>query len=497
VSTSYWTTSADFATTTGANVSFTNTSVPVSLPDGSFPIRAVEDIDRAIDDLEFAVNRELAVAHIRKRAKELTGEDKLTRLEETDEMVPVWEGVLGVEGLVTDDGRYLIPGEITERELPLPLMAQFAIDKQHQGAKIAGKITEIWRQPNEELGENAVEIWGRGLFDEGDDGREAARLVEAEVLRGVSLDISMTHAALLDPETLEEIDPEALDLFDMLGGTYVNAFGGKIAGATLVPHPAIEQASMRIVADKQAVVASAFGMRIKRTVLTASAAGKTPLLPPREWFQMPEADRPTPLTVTDTGQVYGHLALWGQCHAGFAFCETPPRSRSEYAYFHLGEIGTAEGTTIPVGRLTVGESGKISSGHAAIVLGTQGAIKHYDDAGCVAAFVRAKDGKHGIWLSGAIRSDVPAERIRDLRANPPSGDWRWERGGLELVAVLSVPVPGFPIPRAEARVASAGGEEHVEALVASGYAENGAFKKRLDIRRRAVLSELAHEALTK
>jgi hypothetical protein len=60
---------------------------------------------------------------------------------------------------------------------------------------------------------------------------------------------------------------------------------------------------------------------------------------------------------------------------------------------------------------------------------------------------------------------VPAERIRDMRANPPSGDWR----DGELVAVLSVPVPGFPIPRAEARLVASGAEEQVPVLIATGY----------------------------
>ena len=101
------------------------------------------------------------------------------------------------------------------------------------------------------------------------------------------------------------------------------------------------------------------------------------------------------------------------------------------------------------------------------VLGRKGAMEHYEKTGCVGAFVRARDGKHGIWLSGAVRSDLPAERVRDLRANPPSGDWR----GHELVAVLSVPVPGFPIPRAAEAylVASAGGEEEVETLIATAH----------------------------
>jgi hypothetical protein len=45
------------------------------------------------------------------------------------------------------------------------------------------------------------------------------------------------------------------------------------------------------------------------------------------WFRNPHLDGPTPLTVTDDGRVYGHLALWGTCHTGFdGVCIEPPHS---------------------------------------------------------------------------------------------------------------------------------------------------------------------------
>jgi hypothetical protein len=160
------------------------------------------------------------------------------------------------------------------------------------------------------------------------------------------------------------------------------------------------------------------------------------------------------------------LALWDQCHPAFSSCERAPRSRTDYSFFHVGEIETEEGDAIAVGRITVGKEGNAKGGHASVVLGRTGAMEHYDKTGCVGAFVRAHDGRNGIWLSGAVRSDAPAEKIRDMRANPPSGDWRDD----ELVGVLSVPVPGFPIPRIQALVASAeNGEQEVKALIASGY----------------------------
>jgi len=190
--------------------------------------------------------------------------------------------------------------------------------------------------------------------------------------------------------------------------------------------------------------------------LTAAALGLAPLEPPRDWFFMPEPDELTPLTVTDKGQVYGHLAPWGECHRGFQNeCVLAPRSRTGYAEFHLGVVPTAEGDKVPVGKLTV------NIPHAPTTPGYPVAKvrAHYDNAQAAAAFVRASDGRLGPWLCGAVRSDATPEMVRDMIANCPSGDWR----GSELQAALCVPVPGFPVRRATL-VASADGEQ-VESLI--------------------------------
>jgi len=410
--------------------------------------------------------------------------------EDEAEGAPTWEAVLAVEGLKTSDGRYLMPGKIGHRDLPLTLMAQTITDEGHKGAFVAGKITEIWKVERPDLGDGAIAIMGSGVFSSDEDGQRAQGLMEEEVLRGVSIDFAPTESYLLDPETLERVDESELDLFDVLGGKFVRGFEGEIMGATLCPFPAFEDSTMHIVeTPDKVVVACAFTVR---TVLTASAAGLAPLRPPFDWFHMAEPEQPTPLTVTDDGQVYGHLALWNQCHRSLAdACEMAPRSRSGYAFFHTGSIKCDNGDKVNVGRITVGEGG-----HASVspYLGMQGAIDHYDKTGMVGAFVRATDGRHGIWLSGAVRSDCPAEKVRDMEANPPSGDWREEKGRLELCAALSVPVAGFPVPRYEAALVASGNDERVVALVASGYSEPGALS-RAGQRRIETLKTLARKSL--
>jgi hypothetical protein len=180
---------------------------------------------------------------------------------------------------------------------------------------------------------------------------------------------------------------------------------------------------------------------------------------PAEHFADPKLTKPTPLTFTEDGRVFGHIATWGTCHIGFSGqCVTAPRSASQYAYFHTGEVQTDAGP-VAVGHLTFG------TGHAAGRLSAASTVRHYDDTGTVGADVVCGEDAHGIWVSGTVRDTLTSSELHAFRAAPPSGDWRNIGGRLELVAVLGVNTPGFPVPRA--RVAS--GEPL--ALVAAGRLE--------------------------
>lgn len=188
--------------------------------------------------------------------------------------------------------------------------------------------------------------------------------------------------------------------------------------------------------------------------LLASAAETAP---PSSWFGDQKLDGPTPLTVTDCGQVYGHLALWGTCHIGVqGECMTPPTSASNYAYFATGMRRTEDGD-VPVGQITLG------TGHAKDGLSPAATLAHYDNTGTAVADVVAGEDQYGIWVSGALR-DVDESVVDTLRAATLSGDWRRIRGSFELVGALGVNVPGFPVPRTRAGIES--GEQ--VSLVAAG-----------------------------
>ena len=163
---------------------------------------------------------------------------------------------------------------------------------------------------------------------------------------------------------------------------------------------------------------------------------------PSDWFKDPELAGLTPVTVTDEGRVFGHLAGWSTCHVGFEdVCVAPPISESNYAYFLTGETVTADGTRVAVGNITLG------GGHAGPSLRPKAALAHYDSTSSVVADVTAGEDAHGIWLAGAVRPGLSDETLAALRASAPSGDWRRIGGSMELIAALAVNVQGFPVPR--------------------------------------------------
>lgn len=358
--------------------------------------------------------------------------------------------VLCVEGVDTGDGRYLEPGMGSWRNLPQPLMAQTTIPEMggHAGAVLAGRIDSIRM--------DGRRMMAKGVFDAGPEGSEAARLVNDQMLRFVSIDMAECDV-VIEPVAFDDegYPVEVLARF----GPY------EIMGATATPHPAIKQAVIwltRNPAPAEVYDALPEPLGAPRPMpepesmpLLASAEPVTLALlasgeakPPTRMFLVPEADELTPLTVTEEGGIYGHIASWDCCHIGFLNkCVTPPRG-AEYANFLTGSVLTADGDRIPTGTLTAW------GGHPDERLSAEAARAHHDDVSMACADVTIRDGKIGPWVSGAIRPGVTEEQLRVMRGSAPSGDWRPIRGKLELVNIHYVNTPGFPVPTLRARVAS-------------------------------------------
>jgi 2'-5' RNA ligase len=193
--------------------------------------------------------------------------------------------------------------------------------------------------------------------------------------------------------------------------------------------------------------------------LHAVAASGGVWQPPAAWFSDPKLSLPTPITVTDDGRIYGHAAQWGSCHIGQeGVCVQPPHEE-QHPYYRTGEVKCDDGSRVAVGQITVG------TGHAPLHLGASPAAEHYDNTGAAVADVAVGNDAHGIWVAGAVRPGADPLKVYELQAaGQVSGDWRRIGGQLRLVGLLAVNVPGFPVPKMRARVAS--GEP--QALVAAG-----------------------------
>jgi hypothetical protein len=355
----------------------------------------------------------------------------------------------------------------------LPLMFQDQTDMGHFGARLAGHLTS--------LSQTGGTVHAEGRFYDSDTGRAARDLLLGGRSFGVSVDPGAVEA---EWACLSEDDDgwctEELITF----GAY------EVIGLTMTPFPAFANAAISLAAGSAELAVAPADHAFtddngdgkcdaclaedqdgnctqvcdltenehqatpppaeEASVVVTAASATLLTAPPAAWFHLPEPTElgelidqgdgtwAMPLTITDDGQVYGHVARWGQCHTGYAGrCVSPPSSASGYRDFHVGSVRTAEGDTIPVGCLTIGAD------HAPSYLRAAGAQDHYAHAALAWADVRASDGMFGPWVAGALRPDVTPELLRVLRASTLSGDWR----SGEMVAALAVNTPGFPILR--------------------------------------------------
>lgn len=350
-------------------------------------------------------------------------------------MARTWSAVLARLGVPTGDKRIIAPGALTTRDLPLPLMWQRVSGDGHSGAVTVGAIETLT------IDNESGMVTASGRFLDVRGAAEAQAQTDAGVT-GPSIDIfddvdvqevqKLIEAGVVGPNLLDNMDDleYAMDEDGMVVITQ-----GRIAGATLVQIPAFAGVSISMDGETESA-----------PLLMASAAPEQ--LPPADWFQRPDVDQLTPLVVTDTGRVFGHIAGWDTCHVGLPGCVTPPSSPTGYTYFHVAEQRTQDGATLPVGTLVAGPR------HADAQLAFRAAQEHYDDPSAAVARVVAGEDEHGIWVAGWLLPGASAEALDVFRSSPVSGDWRRVGGSLELIGVCSVNTPGFPVPRARVHFAA-------------------------------------------
>lgn len=384
-----------------------------------------------------------------------------------------WHGVIGIEGEMTGDGRLIEPNALRWADLPIPLRYTPEDTGGHQGAVVVGRILTIERGAN-----GAIEATGD--IDMGSEaGREYARQVDSGLTPGISMDLDSVS---FEVRVAKDLLDNGMMMLPMLADESDEMADGEDAGPTTDDEGRVTVmevgAEDEVMVTTDARIRAATGVAIPafagaRIVLDAPlpetmpedapalalVAASAPVEPPVAWFDNPGLTEPTPLTITEDGQVYGHLAVWGTCHTAYSGqCVEPPHSPSGYAYFRTGAVMTREGAEVPVGVIT------LDTLHAGRSLTAAQTLAHYENTGRGVADVSAGEDSIGIWIAGALRPGTSPEQVRVLRASPLSGDWRRMGGHLELMAALAVNVPGFPVPRPQGLVAS--GVMH--SLVASG-----------------------------
>jgi hypothetical protein len=339
-------------------------------------------------------------------------------------MARTWSAVLARLGVPTGDGRIIDPAGGSSRDLPLPLAWQQKSEDGHGGSQVVARIETL------RIADGMVTATGSMLESAP---WEVIEQLEAGVI-GPSVDLDDIEYVMDDQERL-----------------IITRW--RIAGATLVAIPAFADVSLTL----DPLPAEPVGEPEPALMDAMWASAAPEQLPPADWFQRPDVDQLTPLVVTDTGRVFGHIAGWDTCHVGLPGCVTPPSSPTGYTYFHVAEQRTQDGAVLPVGTLVAGPR------HADAQLAFRAAQEHYDDPAAAVARVVAGEDEYGIWVAGWVLPDASPETLDVFRSSPVSGDWRRVGGSLELIGVCSVNTPGFPVPRARVHFAAG----HQRALIGS------------------------------
>ena len=326
------------------------------------------------------------------------------------------DAVVGLVGQPTSDGRMLSNSiELSFRSFPLPLMWCKQSKQGHLDSYTVGVIESA------ELRDTAIYASGYLLnTSEADD----AAYELAHGVSSPSVDLASAEWAYTDIEGNEIVEAALGEGAD----AYMTFTKAELIGTTLVATAAFGDTKLAL-----------NDARESREVALVAAAQFQPKVYDHALFDNPNLTRPTLPTMNDDGRIYGHLAVFGQCHRSIQTeCVMVPRSPSEYAHFHTSpSLRLDNGSRLPVGRLTVG------TGHADPRLGAAPAAAHYDNTGACFALVRVGEDAHGIWFSGVAAPWATPEQVEQGVSSPLSGDWRNFGQGLDLIAALAVNTPGF------------------------------------------------------
>lgn len=386
-----------------------------------------------------------------------------------------WRGILAPLGVRSGDGRIIAAtDELRVRPLPISFKWQERSADRHDDAVQIGNITKVWQQ--------GTDLWGSGPLDlGGTDGAEIARKLRDGFAGHVSVDLDdlTSEWRVFDPDGAlvpsedvqgllvpDEQDPEWLVLPKGYSEGEI-ATDWRLMSTTVVADPAFPEARVYAVYDPAEIVPSAPLIAEREAEANARAtqadvalvAGAAPLAAPLSWFERPNLNGPTGMTITDDGRVFGHAALFDTCHIGFAGRCVPAPKGVDYSLFHLKAYRTIDGGDIACGALVMGTDHASTSPSTSVAA----AMAHYADNGKCAAYVRVGEDEYGVWVAGVLEPGLTdAEQVK-VRAMTLSGDWRTMNGRVSFIAALAVNVPGFAVPRR-----TTGDKGQLVSLVAAG-----------------------------
>lgn len=343
-------------------------------------------------------------------------------------------------GVPTSDGRMFAADiELSFRNCPLPLQWCKQSGIGHMDSYTVGVIESIRRDGDLVL--------ASGYMLNSPEGDEACSLL-AHGVTNPSVDLANADWEYTDKDG-NVLDWD--DLWDLMdeGGEYFMTFTkAEVIATTLVSTPAFDT-RFKLDAERAS----------REPAIVASAAESwRPKVYAPEFFADPKLSGPTLPTMGEDGRIYGHLAVFGECHRSIQEdCTLVPRNFTGYRQFLTSpSVRLSNGERQPVGRLTVG------TGHADHRLNGAAAAAHYDNTGACFALVNVGEDAHGVWFSGVAAPWATPEQLEEGLSAPLSGDWRDFGQGLELVAALAVNTPGFNVR------ARTNDEGKPIALVASG-----------------------------
>lgn len=388
-----------------------------------------------------------------------------------------WTAVVAFDNILIEEGS-LGPtrsfGEFTWRDLPQ------ALKMGHTEANTETVVGHIARYAKmDEV------TYAEGVFYDTHHGRQAAMLAQSGSVNGISAEPGGTDGKLIENEdgwiemirfdvyeiaALAQCDIPGfdgagfltIDLIDdaEISGREMQAIAASADLSSLGPDYVVEPEPKQPTRDDLAMMPTMSEADLNEIGFQGLiAAGSTLDEYPDDSFMMPESPVPMPLTVFDDLSFCGHLAIYGTCHIAYKDrCVTPPRSQMHYTPAHQGQVLLKSGGLLRVARISIG------SEHAPLGLRPRASVDFYERNAQCAAHGRILDGSVGIWVSGHLNMRADETLHNQFASAAWSGDWRKFRGQLELIGVLSVNIPGFPLP--EAHIGFDGKDQ--VSLVASG-----------------------------